>query len=137
MVYYNDTKVDTSDRIEAATANAPSPRILAVGELSRWIQSGKNVVKHPQIAFADITEVDETLLETLGTEMVVSPVLCNAFDCLDLAEQLQACNFRGKYRAIAQNLPNPALVRREVKAQCPDVDFDFIDAGMVPSGRIN
>ena len=65
-------------------------------------------------------------LEMHGPELVVSPVVTPEFDCLDLAFTLARLGYSGAYRAVARNIPNPAMIVREVKSHCPAMDFDVI-----------
>ena len=43
-----------------------------------------------------------------------------------LAERLVDAGFRGKYRAVAPQVPDPKLVRREITDRFPALDFDLI-----------
>lgn len=129
MVYYNDLDVIDLKRSREAIAPCNGPRILAVGDLETWIGAGKMPVRNAKIAFAEFYEVGPEILTLLQPEYVVSPTLCSSFDCLDLAAILQASGFRGKYRALAFNLPNPEIIRREVSALCSDLNFGFFDPG--------
>jgi hypothetical protein len=51
------------------------------------------------------------------------------FDCLDVAAVLYESGFTGAYRAVTQRLPNPSIVRREVRTLFPELDFDIMLAG--------
>ncbi|MGH1329482.1 MAG: hypothetical protein ACRBBK_01250 [Paracoccaceae bacterium] len=137
MVYYNDLDViDLKSRREAVEPST-GPNILAVGDLDTWIDAGKMPVRSPKIAFAEFYEVGPDLLALFQPDYVVSPTLCRSFDCMDLATILQACGFRGKYRALSNNLPNPEIIRREVLALCRNLDFGFFDPGVIRSISMN
>ena len=81
-----------------------------------------------QLPFAAVTA---EALDRVGPKLVLSALVTAQFDCLDLAERLYAAGFRGRYRAVARSLPNPGLIRHEVAARCPGLDFDVLvlDAG--------
>lgn len=59
-------------------------------------------------------------------ELVLSPLLTPDFDALDLAGILTQCGYRGRYLALVDRLPSANLIRREVAAQSPDINFDVI-----------
>ncbi|MFT6452991.1 MAG: hypothetical protein ACJA06_002500 [Halocynthiibacter sp.] len=137
MVYYNDLDVIDLKRSREAIAKNTGPNILAVGELDTWIGAGKMPLRNSKIALAEFYEVGPDLLMMLKPDYVVSPTLCRSFDCMDLASILQASGFRGKYRALAYNLPNPEIIRREVSALCTDLDFGFFDPGVMDFVSMN
>lgn len=135
MVFYSDTKRLGGKTVAGDTATAAP--ILAVGEVSRWHQAGRRLPVDSQIAYVEFHEVTESLLEILAPDVILSPTLCASFDCLDLATLLNMLGFRGRYRAMSPNLPNPDLIRREVRQNAPNVDFDFILGADLPGNRFN
>lgn len=58
--------------------------------------------------------------------LVLSPLVTPAFDAIDLAQILSENGYRGRYLALTDRLPNPALIRREVAAQAPAISFDVV-----------
>jgi hypothetical protein len=58
--------------------------------------------------------------------LVLSPLLTPEFDALDLARILTQCGYRGRYLALVDRLPSANLIRREVAAQSPTINFDVI-----------
>lgn len=137
MIYYNDMIIDDLDSQTAGDALALRTRILAVGELRQWHATGGWSVRNDKIAFIEFSELRTEVISLLNPDYVLSPTICRSFDCLDLAALLQNIGFRGKYRAVARELPNLEIVRREVRALCPAINFDFIEAGAYPMGRMN
>jgi hypothetical protein len=105
------------------------PIILAVGDVRQWLGSGRTLPADSQIAFAEFHEISAELLETLTLDIVMSPVLTNNFDCLDLAQALQASGFRGRFRVVAPDMPNPRVIQAEIHAMCPALDVAFIYVG--------
>ncbi len=102
------------------------PRILAVGDLALWKSSFGSLPVHKGVHFADIDLITGGLLEDISPDLVVSPVLTPSFDCIDVAFRLADQSFSGAYRALTRNLPNPSMVRREVRTLCPALDFDIV-----------
>lgn len=59
-------------------------------------------------------------------DYVVSPLVTNQFDALDLAAQLVMGGFRGRYVVVTPALPAPAIVRQEIEALCPGLSVEVI-----------
>ncbi|WP_373356945.1 hypothetical protein [Pseudoroseicyclus sp. CXY001] len=98
--------------------------MLVVGNLQRWELKG---IEPPQLEgtrFITFDALDGPLLAGLCPDLVVSPLLAEGFDALDLARRLAELGYRGRYRAVALSLPDPGLVQDEVRAVAPDLDFD-------------
>lgn len=53
---------------------------------------------------------------------VLSPLIAGAHDALDIARHLARLGYGGEYRIVAPNLPDYALVRREIRAEAPGLD---------------
>ena len=69
---------------------------------------------------------EERLTGPEAPALVLSPLLTPAFDALDLARMLTQCGYRGRYLALVDRLPSANLIRREVEAQSPGLNFDVI-----------
>ncbi len=113
----------------ADTESSVKPMILAVGDVRQWIGTGRALPDDSQIAFAEFHEVTEELMDALTPDIVMSPVMTRAFDCLDLAQALQAAGFRGRFRVVAPELPNPKVIQAEIRAICPALDVALIFCG--------
>jgi hypothetical protein len=77
-----------------------------------------------RIAFERLT--DEFMTGPGAPALVLSPLLTPGFDALDMARILAQCGYRGRYLALVDKLPSANLVRREVAAQSPMINFDVI-----------
>lgn len=100
--------------------------MLAVSASHSW--KGIEVVYHgdrvvSRVKFSDVTK---EMLRTLAPQAVFSPVFSFDFDCIDLATLLHDIDFKGQYRAVATNLPNPALIEAEIQEVCPRLDFKIV-----------
>lgn len=78
------------------------------------------------IAFATLAAVDAALLERIRPAVVLAPLMTPAFDVLDLARLLSALGYRGQLRAVTPGIPDPHLVRREIAAACPGLNFELV-----------
>ena len=102
------------------------PVVMTIGDASHWVEGANLVDAEHRIIYLNFTEVTPEIVMAVGPTMVMSPLLSNSFDCIDLACVLQEAGFRGKYRALTRSIPNPRLVRREIKEICPEIDFDLV-----------
>lgn len=100
--------------------------ILAVGEPDEWLQSGHEAPRISSIQFVSIDGVTEAMLDHLCPTVIISPALSRRFDCIDLAQILASYGFKGRYRAVSRELPNPAMVEREIRSLCPGLDFGIL-----------
>lgn len=79
------------------------------------------------IEVVDFSAVTADLLKSFDPHFVVSPILTSGFDILDLGTRLWQLRFEGAYRVLTEvPLPNPGLVLREVRDQCPGLDVDLL-----------
>ncbi len=101
------------------------PRLLAVGDLFPP-DLGADGTTPAEIAYLTFAEVSKSALERLQPDVVLSPLVSPGFDCWDLAERLVAAGYRGRLRAVAPTVPDPALVRREFADRFPELDFDLV-----------
>jgi len=76
--------------------------------------------------FACFGELDMHLLHAARPDMVVSALIGEGFDAIDVARRLAQLGYRGPYRALSHPLPRPGLVRSEVRAAAPELDFDLV-----------
>lgn len=80
----------------------------------------------PDVVCLPFAEVTPEALDRIRPDIVFSSLVGPGFDCFDLAERLAAAGYRGKFRAIAPTVPDPALVRREITDRFPGLDFDLV-----------
>ncbi|ARC88810.1 hypothetical protein [Rhodovulum sp. MB263] len=59
-------------------------------------------------------------------DMIVSPLLTDEFDAMDLAQQLQLGGYRGLYVVVTPVLPDTEIIRREIAAHCPKLTVHMI-----------
>ncbi|NKB28303.1 MAG: hypothetical protein GKR99_12405 [Rhodobacteraceae bacterium] len=112
-------------RVVASTDQKPN--VLAVGDVDAWREGGNALPTGNRMAFVEFVEISRELIETMEPELVASPLLAKGFDCIDLAQALYMSGFRGQFRAMARVLPDPAIVRNEIRTMCPGLDFDILE----------
>ena len=103
-----------------------SKAILAVGDPGDWTEKGNDLPDYDDMIFVSFQEISEGYLDYYKPSLIVSPALSPAFDCIELAMLLRNIGYKGAYRAIVRDLPNPDLVEREVKSFCPLLDFGVL-----------
>ncbi|WP_159458410.1 hypothetical protein [Roseisalinus antarcticus] len=107
---------------------------LVVGNSQRWLSRQPDLPALEGFHFCGFDELDPPLLTRCAPQIVLSPLFGDGFDALDLALRLQTLAFSGLYRAIAENLPNVAIVRREISLAAPDIDFDILETRTLLQG---
>ncbi|TNC51163.1 hypothetical protein FHG66_06345 [Rubellimicrobium rubrum] len=103
--------------------------ILVIGNLMTWEREGRPVPKLEGFYFASFSEIDARLLSDVKPDVVLSALMGESFDVIDLACRLVELGFAGRYRALTTALPNAEAVRNEVQAIAPSLDFNFYVIG--------
>lgn len=101
--------------------------ILVVGNLTRWRQEGKEVPRLTGFLFSSYSDVSLDFLRFHAPDLVLSALVGDEYDAVDLARLLSDYAYTGRYRALTTGLPNPAAVLREVRLAAPGLDFDLFD----------
>lgn len=100
--------------------------ILVIGPLRLTGGEGPPALRRDGYRFARFADLDAALLRDTAPAMVVSALIGDRFDAVDLARRLAELGYAGPYRALSPPLPRPALVKAEVRAAAPDLDFDLV-----------
>jgi hypothetical protein len=101
-------------------------RMLVIGDLDQWQASGRLRGVPAGCAYLDITQLNPFTLRRHAPDLILSPLLSGGFDAVDVAEKLNAARFRGMYRVVADNLPDADIIRSDIRAAAPDLDFDLL-----------
>lgn len=105
-------------RVGDAVDGAETNRVLCVGPLPA---DQFDIPSARHITFAEV----EGAVQCEMPDLVMSPLFAHHFDCVDLARLLRSVQYRGRYRVYA-NVPRPDIVRDEVRALAPQLDFDIV-----------
>ncbi len=114
--------IDLDEDGATLTALAVALREEALGALPRHVLPP--AARITPVTYARLPERRLTGPDAPG--LVLSPLLTAEFDALDLARVLTQCGYRGRYLALVDRLPSANLIRREVAAQSPNINFDVI-----------
>ena len=121
-------KLDDDRPVEIFDADAQTRDlvVLVVGNVSAWHAKGRTLPALSEMLFAEVHEINPAFMSEMAPDIVLSSIITPDFDAIDLAIMLCEAGFTGRYRALTPRLPNPGLVRREVHAACPALDFDVL-----------
>ncbi len=107
-------------------AAAPEPVMLVIGDVGRWNAEGRDTPTLENCHFASVDDLDSALLDRLRPDFVISALIGAGVDAIEIAERLTGLSYGGAYRAIVgQSIPNTGVIRSEIKAVAPDLDFDI------------
>lgn len=105
-----------------ATANVT----LVIGNIARWTAEGRPPVKTDVFEFTEFAHLTQQLIDSINPDIILSPLMADDFDVVDVADRLHALGYCGCYRAITSNIPNADMIRAEVRNHAPEVDFDLL-----------
>jgi len=108
-------------------AQAPKNRRILVVEPSQSLPLALRNLSGAMVTIVKFPTIDRALLDRVQPDMVISALISGQFDILDLAAHLLGLGYRGALRAITPPVPNARLIRAEVAAIWPDLDFALIE----------
>ncbi len=95
--------------------------VLVVGHVSDRM----SLPRIPGFHFRPFHAINRQLLTLIQPDVVLSALIAQGFDAVDLARVLVDAGFDGRYRAVTEKIPNRRFVVAEVRATVPGVDFDL------------
>jgi hypothetical protein len=128
----NAKNVDRDDRSEETSVQPL--RVLAVGR-SQDDGIATQADRLPGARFVQFADLSAEVIEMHQPHVVLSPLVSNGFDCVEVANKLVDSGFDGRYRAFAENLPRPELVKREIGTSFPELDFDVLVVSASPEAK--
>jgi len=60
--------------------------------------------------------------QKLAPKLIVSPLISGRHDAMDVAARLHSFGFEGRYRVLAEHIPNLQMIAREVRQSAPTLD---------------
>lgn len=82
---------------------------------------------YDKVLASTFAELNAPTFSDFDPEIIVAPLLSKHTDALDLAEYLELLEFRGRLVVVAEKLPNPALVERELRRAAPSLKLEIFD----------
>lgn len=119
-------KTDLASRPATVDTADVYDRTLIIGDSNRWKDEGRITSGLRDFAFLELSELNARLLEEHQPDIILSPLVGDNFDVIDVVTQLDALGYTGRYRAIAETAPDTAMILREVSAIAPEIDFDLL-----------
>ena len=101
--------------------------VLVVGNLTSWQKAGRSIPSLAGFHFSSFADVTHELLQTTCPDLVLSALMGDDYDVVELARLLDSLDYAGRYRALTHHLPNPRVILNEVRAAAPGIDFDLFD----------
>lgn len=120
-----DSAIFAQHTASSGQEESPTPT-LVVGDLVRWQELGHDI---PEIDGFYFVDFDDVSIETLGKirpQVILSPLLGRTFDAVEVARRLETMGYRGRYRVVTDGVPRPDVVKREVNAVAPNLDFSVL-----------
>ncbi|MEO1640150.1 MAG: hypothetical protein AAFU41_13000 [Pseudomonadota bacterium] len=114
-----------SELIAYAATDASIATTIIVGSLASWDAAGRST-QIDGFTFVNLSDLTAALLEKLAPALIMAPLVTEEFDAIDVATALAALGYKGRFRAIADDLPNVEMIRRDVRSSVPDIDFDVL-----------
>jgi len=116
--------VETNQSVSTQEENPQ--RTLVIGNLARWNAEGRVTVSFDQVRFTELQGLTESTLQVTAPDIVLSPLVGDDFDVLEVAARLSELGYKGRYRVITHKLPNADMIRSEVRDHAPELDFDLL-----------
>ncbi len=101
-------------------------KTLIIGNLSRWKAQGRDIPPLEGFQFIELAELNADIVNEKQPDIILSPLVADDFDAVDVAVRLIELRFQGKYRVIADDMPDATLIRKEVRGFAPQLDFDLL-----------
>lgn len=114
-------KVTTAQTLTAHTAEQA---VLYVGDILSLVQADLRRADAPKPAFASFIDVSMELLDQFKPDTVVSPLLGQGFDAIELAELLSAFGYDGEFVVIAPPVPNLGIIKADIATAAPGLRID-------------
>lgn len=101
--------------------------VLVVGNIDHWLMAGFELPKISNTVFCTYDDLTAEFLLDRQPDIILSSLVAAYFDVMELAIKLDQLDFEGRVRALTPPLPDPDLIRREIRFECPALDFDLIE----------
>lgn len=88
----------------------------------------------PSLRYAETVRVIDwralVVMLSNGTHptVICSAAMSGTIDCMDIALLLQRFSYTGHYRIVAHDLPDPAVVQRDINSAFPELDVEVVSS---------
>ena len=94
--------------------------------MAQWVARQRGFPDAPGLNFADVDDLSPDLLDRTNPLIVLSPLVVRNTDAVEVADRLQKLGFRGRYRVVADPLPDTDIIHLEVATVAPGLDFGIM-----------
>ncbi|WP_298256376.1 hypothetical protein [uncultured Litoreibacter sp.] len=81
----------------------------------------------PPAYFIEAARLNDLVIKELKPCLIVSPLVFQDCDALELALRLAGLGYRGCYRVVSGRLPRPDIVKAELCLAAPDLCIEWFD----------
>ena len=99
--------------------------ILVIGNLRSWEREGRAVPVLEGFRFVSLDNLDHEHVTDPVPDVILSALMGENFDAVDVARRLAELGFTGRYRALSNVIPNADSIRDEIREVAPDLEFDL------------
>ena len=110
----------------AFQATSESVSTLIIGDLRRWKSEGRDTASYGNFTFLSLAELTGHVLSDVTPKIILSPLIADDFDALDVAVTLASLGYSGCYRALTSLSEDAVVIRQEISAVAPLLDFDIL-----------
>ncbi|MCV2881099.1 hypothetical protein [Actibacterium sp. XHP0104] len=101
------------------------PLALAVGLTGDDLFHFSGQLSETRVEYLPLMLIHAALARAPWAETVITPLVAEHFDAMDMAAELALADYRGTYAVLVPPLPRPAIIRRELAAICPGVHIEL------------
>lgn len=112
--------------LDLPAAPTAEPLALLVGLAADDVPAGAAPLTSARLESLPFILLHAALAMAPWVRCVVSPLVNEQFDAMDLALELDAAAYRGHYFIMAPPLPRPDIIRRELRQIAPQVEIDLL-----------
>jgi hypothetical protein len=115
---------------DAAGPTFPQSNTLQIGFGTAATIAGYKTKDHGfYLSITRFLDLSATAFQAINPRMVLSPLFGQGHDAVDIARKLAELGFAGSYHALAADLPDSAMVAREIRAANPAMNFQITERG--------
>lgn len=106
------------------------PRLLVIGSPDQWSEAatrGRGKADADWLNLCAFEYLTSDIMAELSPDIVLSHLLSKSYDVIEVARRLQELNFSGTYIAIWRRIPNPDVIRAEVRQVAPHLHFELLE----------
>ena len=108
------------------------PRLLVIGSPEQWAEATLVPVISPDdgvdwLRLCPFESLDAALIDETHPDLILSHLLSTSYDVIEVARRLHEVGFSGTYIAIWRRIPNPEVIRGEVRQVAPRLSFELLE----------